>query len=144
MEMLTYRSILRTVVKSFNSGLSFAEDVINPYIHLSVNTNWGTHDWAELEKAKRKNSPELGLIFAWKLLEKEAKNKGHSYVKGKDQTPFIVTVKNELKLSKKENKRLDDLRKERNRFTHNIAKETTFTWSDVEFIIGLAYKMNTA
>ena len=142
--MLTYRTILRTVLKSFNSGLSFAEDVINPYIHLSVNTNWGTHDWTELEKAKRKNSPELGFIFAWKLLEKEAKSKGHSYVKGKEQIPFIVTVKKKLKLSKKENKRLDDLRKERNRFAHNIAKETIFTWSDVEFIIGIAHKMNTA
>ena len=142
--MLTYRTILRTVVKSFNSGLSFAEDVINPYIHLSVNTNWGTHDWAELEKAKRKNSPELGLIFAWKLLEKEAKNKGHSYVHGKDQTPFIETVIKKLKLSKKENKRLQNIRKERNRFTHDLAEETTFTWSDVEFIIGVAYKMNTA
>jgi len=142
--MLTYRTILRTVVKSFNSGLSFAEDVINPYIHLSVNTNWGTHDWAELEKAKRKNSPELGLIFAWKLLEKEAKSKGHSYVKGKEQTPFIETIIKKLKLSRKENKRLNDIRKERNRFTHNIAKETIFTWSDVEFIIGIAHKMNTA
>ena len=142
--MMIYRTILRTVVKSINSGLSFAEDVINPYIHLSVNTNWGTHDWAELEKAKRKNSPELGLIFAWKLLEKEAENQGHHYVKGKDQIPFIVTVKNKLKLSKKENKRLDDLRKERNRFTHDIAEKTTFTWSDVEFIIGVAYKMNVA
>lgn len=134
--MLTYRTILRTVVKSFNSGLSFAEDVINPYIHLSVNTNWGTHDWSELEKAKRKNSPELGLIFAWKLLEKEAKSKGPRY--------FIDTVINKLKLSKKENQRLIDIRKERNLFTHDIAEKTTFTWSDVEFIIGIAYKMNLA
>ena len=132
--MLTYRTILRTVVKSFNSGLSFAEDVINPYIHLSVNTNWGTHDWAELENAKRKNSPELGLIFAWKLLEKEAKSKG--------PRSFIDTVINKLKLSKKENQRLIDIRKERNLFTHDIAEKTTFTWSDVEFIIGIAYKMN--
>lgn len=134
--MLTYRTILRTVVKSFNSGLSFAEDVINPYIHLSVNTNWGTHDWAELENAKRKNSPELGLIFAWKLLEKEAKSKG--------PRSFIDTVINKLKLSKKENQRLIDIRKERNLFTHDIAEKTTFTWSDVEFIIGIAYKMNLA
>lgn len=134
--MLTYRTILRTVVKSFNSGLSFAEDVINPYIHLSVNTNWGTHDWSELEKAKRKNSPELGLIFAWKLLEKEAKSKG--------PRSFIDTVINKLKLSKKENQRLIDIRKERNLFTHDIAEKTTFTWSDVEFIIGIAYKMNIA
>jgi len=134
--MLTYRTILRTVVKSFNSGLSFAEDVINPYIHLSVNTNWGTHDWAELENAKRKNSPELGLIFAWKLLEKEAKSKG--------PRSFIDTVINKLKLSKKENQRLIDIRKERNLFTHDIAEKTTFTWSDVEFIIGIAYKMNIA
>jgi hypothetical protein len=134
--MLTYRTILRTVVKSFNSGLSFAEDVINPYIHLSVNTNWGTHDWAELENAKRKNSPELGLIFAWKLLEKEAKSKG--------PRSFIDTVINKLKLSKKENQRLIDLRIERNLFTHDIAEKTTFTWSDVEFIIGIAYKMNIA
>ena len=134
--MLTYRTILRTVFKSFNSGLSFAEDVINPYIHLSVNTNWGTHDWAELENAKRKNSPELGLIFAWKLLEKEAKSKG--------PRSFIDTVINKLKLSKKENQRLIDIRKERNLFTHDIAEKTTFTWSDVEFIIGIAYKMNIA
>ena len=134
--MLTYRTILRTVVKSFNSGLSFAEDVINPYIHLSVNTNWGTHDWAELENAKRKNSPELGLIFAWKLLEKEAKSKG--------PRSFIDTVINESKLSKKENQRLIDIRSERNLFTHDIAEKTTFTWSDVEFIIGIAYKMNIA
>ena len=134
--MLTYRTILRTVVKSFNSGLSFAEDVINPYIHLSVNTNWGTHDWSELENAKRKNSPELGLIFAWKLLEKEAKNK--------NSQPFIKTVINKLKLSEKENKRLEDIRGERNRFTHDITEETTFTWSDVEFIIGVAHKMNVA
>ena len=134
--MLTYRTILRTVVKSFYSGLSFAEDVINPYIHLSVNTNWGTHDWAELENAKRKNSPELGLIFAWKLLEKEAKSKG--------PRSFIDTVINKLKLSKKENQRLIDIRKERNLFTHDIAEKTTFTWSDVEFIIGIAYKMNIA
>ena len=134
--MLTYRTILRTVVKSFNSGLSFAEDVINPYIHLSVNTYWGTHDWSELENAKRKNSPELGLIFAWKLLEKEAKSKG--------PRSFIDTVINKLKLSKKENQRLIDIRKERNLFTHDIAEKTTFTWSDVEFIIGIAYKMNIA
>ena len=140
--MLTYRTILRTVVKSFNSGLSFAEDVINPYIHLNVNTNWGTHDWSELEKAKRKNSPELGFIFAWKLLEKEAKSKGHRNGYGK--TSFVETVIKKLKLIEKENKRLDDLRKERNRFTHDLAEETTFTWSDVEFIIGVAYKMNTA
>jgi len=86
----------------------------------------------------------LGLIFAWKLLEKEAKSKGHSYVKGKEQTPFIETIIKKLKLSRKENKRLNDIRKERNRFTHNIAKETIFTWSDVEFIIGIAHKMNTA
>jgi hypothetical protein len=140
--MLTYRTMLRTVVKSFNSGLSFAEDIINPYIHLSVNTNWGTHDWSELEKAKRKNSPELGLIFAWKLLEKEAKNKGYRNGYGKSQTSFIETVIKKLKLSDKENKRLDDIRKERNLFTHDIAEKTIFTWSDVEFIIGVAYKMN--
>jgi hypothetical protein len=132
--MLTYRTMLRTVVKSFNSGLSFAEDIINPYIHLSVNTNWGTHDWSELEKAKRKNSPELGFIFAWKLLEKEANSKGSQ--------PFTKTVIKKLKLSDKENKRLDDIRKERNLFTHDIAEKTIFTWSDVEFIIGVAYKMN--
>ena len=142
--MLTYRTILRTVVKSFNSGLSFAEDVINPYIHLNVNTNWGTHDWSELEKAKRKNSPELGFIFAWKLLEKEAKNKGHGNGFGKYQTSFVETVIKKLKLSDKENKRLDDLRKERNRFTHDITEKTTFNWSDVEFIIDVAYKMNVA
>jgi len=140
--MLTYRTMLRTVVKSFNSGLSFAEDIINPYIHLSVNTNWGTHDWSELEKAKRKNSPELGLIFAWKLLEKEAKNKGYRNGYGKSQTSFIKTVIKKLKLSDKENKRLDDIRKERNLFTHDIAEKTIFTWPDVEFIIGVAYKMN--
>jgi len=101
-----------------------------------VNTNWGTHDWSELEKAKRKNSPELGLIFAWKLLENEAKSKG--------PRSFIDTVINKLKLSKKENQRLIDIRKERNLFTHDIAEKTTFTWSDVEFIIGIAYKMNLA
>lgn len=133
--MLTYRTMLRTVVKSFNSGLSFAEGIINPYIHLNVNTNWGTHDWSELEKAKRKNSPELGLIFAWKLLEKEANSKEH---------PFIEAVIKKLKLSKKENDRLQNIRKERNLFTHDIAEKTIFTWSDVEFIIGVAYKMNTA
>lgn len=142
--MLTYRTILRTVVKSFNSGLSFAEDVINPYIHLSVNTNWGTHDWAELENAKRKNSPELGLIFAWKLLEEEAKSKGYSYPYGKSKKSFIDIVIEKSKLSKKENQRLIDIRKERNLFTHDIAEKTTFTWSDIEFIIGVAYKMNIA
>lgn len=131
-----------------NNIFAIAEEIFHLFrsgMRLKTPLDWGMHkeSWKRLHDALESENPEWGLLTAWGILEKEAKQEFGSKLRnsgnGRNASICNNTV-DRVGMNSSERRKLKSVMKKRNRAAHG--EITQVDWSDVDIVLSAAYRLH--
>ena len=137
-----FNSIIRN-----NNIFAIAEEVFYLFrsgMRLKTPLDWGMHkeSWNRLHDALESDNPEWGLLTAWGVLEKEAKQEFGSTLRnsGDGRNASICNkTADRVGMNSSGKRKLKSAMKKRNRAAHGDT--THVDWSDVDIVLSAAYRL---
>ena len=130
------------------SWTSIAQEILSLVqsgMRLRTPLDWGVHkeSWSRLHDALASDNPEWGLLTAWGILEKEAKQEFGSLLRRPGEGRNASICKNSsdrVGMNSSERSKLKSAMKKRNRAAHG--EVTHVDWPDVDIILSAAYRLH--